>query len=270
MEEKSRVDSPCVFENDLNSPPSEVEEPDELDIMFPKNKSHLEELHSYAGKRPQWHQFTDEWLAKHPCIGAETPNEIEVFETAVAHFNANGRFFSAWETWTSELRETRFWETIKCALTISSPIGERLTKKQLNETILALRRYVSFESKLGNAPLPKVREEPELDESKQPIFTANLYEFCGGLKQADIVEWVLKHAAAVHAIDRARTRPLRRAKDALRIQRRQMEAMRASWIGWAVWGTIDMLRGASGQTAMIVDTIESWWGRRQNVAGWVG
>ncbi|KAF2666537.1 hypothetical protein BT63DRAFT_415669 [Microthyrium microscopicum] len=244
----------------------------EVNDMIHQKRSKLMNLHEYIGNKPQWWDFVNTYLSAYPDLGASIPDELVAFKTAIKYFGANGRFHAAFEGWTSELREMRFWEDIKSRLSITPYLtigdkkeGKAPTKKQLNETILAMPRYIAFTSPLGHSPLPVIQSEPELDEAKQPIFTNYLNGFCGGLTLSDLTDWVIKHAAQVHELDRARTRPERRAKDVVRVQRKQQESMRASWLGWAVWGSVDLTRATCQYAGNMAEGVEKWWGGRQNV-----
>jgi hypothetical protein len=157
----------------------------------------------------------------------------------------------------------------KYAETVAKEYKKKLEKHirgTVNEAIIALKRWVIFESSQGKGKCPTQADEAQLDEHKHVKWLVESDE--GGWSEEELLDWIDLHGFQVRETERVRTRPQRRAKDAERYDRRREEKMRSTVHGKVICYIIGGFKTAFGFGLKICTKLEDRWRAQQDIKVW--
>ena len=149
-----------------------------------------------ARKRAMYRRFLDEWLVTPAAeeLLHEPLDRQAVFQDALAYFDVYDEYRRMATEFAAEQKEKELWRAILEAVPLQ---GDKL-----NLTVRGLRRWVRFESSsedLDGPAVPVVADAPEMDCTKQAIWTAD-----GRRDISELLAWVQENWEEVKIKERAR------------------------------------------------------------------
>lgn len=139
-------------------------------------------------------------------------------------------------------------------------------RSHVNEALIAMKRWVVFESSQGRGKSPKIAEEAQIEDSKHVKWLVESEE--GGWTKGERLDWIDLRGFEVRELERARTRPERRANDERSYDRRREEKKGATIHGRIICYTLGGLKAVFGRGLKMCIRLEDRWRAKQDVKIW--